>query len=168
MEQRKIAHALSDVDVLIVALGRLIAKTRDLKQAAVQQLLLGRTRLPGFAREWQTRRVGDLLTIRHGKSQREVGTSDGPYPILASGGKIGSAHRYLHARPCVLIGRKGTIDEPQYMDSPFWAVDTLFYSEIKDENCAKSILLSVLPHRLATVQRGIRCTKPQFKNHRKH
>ena len=51
-EQRAIAEALSDVDGLLGGLDRLIAKKRDLKQAAMQQLLTGQTRLPGFHGEW--------------------------------------------------------------------------------------------------------------------
>ena len=50
-EQRAIATALSDVDALLGGLERLIAKKRDLKQAAMQQLLTGQTRLPGFRGE---------------------------------------------------------------------------------------------------------------------
>jgi type I restriction enzyme S subunit len=49
-EQRGIAMALSDVDALLNGLDRLIAKKRDLKQGAMQQLLTGQTRLPGFKR----------------------------------------------------------------------------------------------------------------------
>lgn len=56
-EQRAIAAALSDVDALIGALAKLIAKKRDLKQAAMQQLLTGQTRLPGFSREWEVKRL---------------------------------------------------------------------------------------------------------------
>ena len=52
-EQRAIAAALSDVDALLGGLDRLIAKKRDLKQAAMQQLLTGQTRLPGFHGEWE-------------------------------------------------------------------------------------------------------------------
>jgi type I restriction enzyme S subunit len=51
-EQRAIAEALGDVDELIGGLERLIAKKRDLKQAAMQQLLTGQTRLPGFSEKW--------------------------------------------------------------------------------------------------------------------
>ena len=51
-EQRAIAAALSDVDALLAKLDQLIAKKRDLKQAAMQQLLTGQTRLPGFSGEW--------------------------------------------------------------------------------------------------------------------
>lgn len=62
-EQRVIAGALSDVDALLNGLKRLIAKNRDLKQAAMQQLLTGRTRLPGFTSEWRVRRLGDHATF---------------------------------------------------------------------------------------------------------
>jgi len=56
-EQRAIAAALSDVDALLGGLDRLIAKKRDLKQAAMQQLLTGQTRLPGFSGEWEVKQV---------------------------------------------------------------------------------------------------------------
>jgi type I restriction enzyme S subunit len=59
-EQRAIAEALSDVDALLAALDRLIAKQRDLKQAAMQQLLTGQTRLPGFAGKWETKTLFEL------------------------------------------------------------------------------------------------------------
>ena len=60
-EQRAIAEALSDVDELLGGLDRLIAKKRDLKQAAMQQLLTGQTRLPGFHGEWEVKRLGDVV-----------------------------------------------------------------------------------------------------------
>ncbi|MDO9612732.1 MAG: restriction endonuclease subunit S [Serpentinimonas sp.] len=60
-EQRAIATALSDVDALLAGLERLIAKKRDLKQAAMQQLLTGQTRLPGFQGEWAMKRLGDVV-----------------------------------------------------------------------------------------------------------
>lgn len=63
-EQRAIAEALGDVDALLGALDRLIAKKRDLKQAAMQQLLTGQTRLPGFEGEWAVAVLGDLLTMK--------------------------------------------------------------------------------------------------------
>jgi type I restriction enzyme, S subunit len=67
-EQRAIATALSDVDELLGELGRLIAKKRDLKQAAMQQLLTGKTRLPGFHGEWAVKRLGDVAQIVMGQS----------------------------------------------------------------------------------------------------
>jgi type I restriction enzyme, S subunit len=61
-EQRAIAAALSDVDALLGGLDRLIAKKRDLKQAAMQKLLTGQIRLPGFHGEWNVKRLGELLS----------------------------------------------------------------------------------------------------------
>ena len=63
IEQRAIAETLSDVDALLSGLDRLIAKKRDLKQAAMQQLLTGQTRLPGFHGEWEVKRLGDIADI---------------------------------------------------------------------------------------------------------
>lgn len=61
-EQRAIAGALADVDALLGALTQLIGKKRDLKQAAMQQLLTGQTRLPGFKGEWEVNRLGELFS----------------------------------------------------------------------------------------------------------
>jgi len=68
-EQRAIADALRDVDALLGGLERLIAKRRDLKQATMQQLLTGQTRLPGFQGQWEFKQLGELATIRDGTHQ---------------------------------------------------------------------------------------------------
>jgi type I restriction enzyme S subunit len=60
-EQRAIAKALGNADALLATLEKLIAKKRDLKQAAMQQLLTGQIRLPGFSEEWKPKKVGELL-----------------------------------------------------------------------------------------------------------
>ncbi|MBZ4194750.1 MAG: restriction endonuclease subunit S [Candidatus Contendobacter sp.] len=67
-EQRAIAAALSDVNALLAKLDQLIAKKRDLKQAAMQQLLTGKKRLPGFSGEWEIKRLGDLFKFSGGYS----------------------------------------------------------------------------------------------------
>ena len=59
-EQDAISQAIRDADALLDGLDRLIAKKRDLKQAAMQQLLTGETRLPGFEGEWEVKRLGSL------------------------------------------------------------------------------------------------------------
>jgi len=63
-EQRAIAAALDDMDALLGGLDQLIAKNRDLKQAAMQELLTGQTRLPGFHDEWDVKRFGELAVPR--------------------------------------------------------------------------------------------------------
>lgn len=90
-EQRAIAEALSDVDALLSGLDRLIAKKRDLKQAAMQQLLTGQTRLPGFHGEWEAQAVNDLerrglVRLSRGKviSKKDIESTPGEFPIYSS------------------------------------------------------------------------------------
>ncbi|NIA13657.1 MAG: hypothetical protein GWP08_06205 [Nitrospiraceae bacterium] len=65
-EQNAIAEALSDVDGLIGALDKLIAKKRAIKQAAMQQLLTDKTRLPGFSGKWDDSTLGEVAEIKNG------------------------------------------------------------------------------------------------------
>jgi len=67
-EQLAIVAALSDVDALITALDRLIAKKRNIKQAAMQELLTGKRRLPGFCNKWEANRIRDIATIATGST----------------------------------------------------------------------------------------------------
>ena len=66
-EQRVIAEALSDVDALIAALDKLIAKKRAIKTAAMQVLLTGKKRLPGFGGEWEVKQLGEVVSVRSQK-----------------------------------------------------------------------------------------------------
>ncbi|HRL77877.1 MAG TPA: restriction endonuclease subunit S [Candidatus Accumulibacter phosphatis] len=75
-EQRAIAAALSDVDALLGGLERLIAKKRDLKQAAMQQLLTGQTRLPGFSGEWEILQIREIASVRTGPFGSTLHESD--------------------------------------------------------------------------------------------
>ena len=62
-EQNAIAEVLSDVDGLLNALEALITKKQAIKQATMQQLLTGKTRLPGFSGAWETKRLGDIASF---------------------------------------------------------------------------------------------------------
>ena len=79
------------------------------------------------------------ISLKHGKTQKDIEDSSGRYPILGTGGIMSFTNIPIYSKQSVLIGRKGTIDKPQFYDTPFWTVDTLFYSEIKDEYSAKFI-----------------------------
>src|SRR5579872_3803332 len=63
-EQWAIADALRDADELISALDKIVAKKRDIKQAAMQQLLMGKRRLPGFSGDWDVRPFGAIASLR--------------------------------------------------------------------------------------------------------
>jgi len=76
--------------------------------------------------------LGELVTIKYGKNQKNVLSDSGEYPIYGTGGLMGYAIEPLYTKPSVLIGRKGTIDKVKYVDHPFWTVDTLFYTIVNE------------------------------------
>ena len=68
----------------------------------------------------------DVLTIVSGKNQKTVVSSGGKYPIYGSGGIMGYASNYLCEAGTTIVGRKGTINKPIFVNEPFWNVDTAF------------------------------------------
>jgi type I restriction enzyme, S subunit len=95
LEQRAIAGALGNVDALLGALEKLIAKKRDLKQAAMQQLLTGQTRLPIFTGEWVIKRLRDVGTFTKGKGiKKDEIVADGR-PCIRYG------EIYTHYNDCI-------------------------------------------------------------------
>ena len=68
----------------------------------------------------------DILEIKNGKNQKNVENSDGVYPIYGSGGIMGYADDYICPSDTVIIGRKGNINSPIYVEESFWNVDTAF------------------------------------------
>lgn len=115
-EQRAIATALSDVDALLDGLTQLIAKKRDLKHATMQQLLAGRTRLPGFSGEWETKQLGDLAQLSKAGvdpsatpealfTQFSLPAFDaGRTPSLETGASIGS-NKFVVPKNAVLLSK---------------------------------------------------------------
>ena len=76
-------------------------------------------------------KLNELLTLKYGKNQKNVESPTG-YPIYGTGGIIGYANRCLYNKESILFGRKGTISRVQFVDKPFWCVDTTFYSIINE------------------------------------
>ena len=72
------------------------------------------------------RKFADVLTIVNGKNQKKVENPKGEYPIYGSGGVMGHADAYLCEADTVVLGRKGNINNPIYVDRKFWNVDTAF------------------------------------------
>lgn len=110
-EQRAIATALSDVDGLLGGLDRLIAKKRDLKQAAMQQLLTGQTRLPGFHGEWEVTRLGEIAHIKTGSRNNEDKVEDGQYPFFVRSEVVERINSYSHDCEAILVPGEGRIGD---------------------------------------------------------
>ena len=75
-------------------------------------------------------KLKELIALKYGKRQVDVEDVNGNIPIYGTGGVFGKANKALYSEPSILIGRKGTIDKPFWVDQPFWCVDTMFYAVI--------------------------------------
>lgn len=75
---------------------------------------------------WSIVRLGDVCNIISGRNQKAVECANGPYPIYGSGGIMGHASDYLCEAGATIIGRKGSINNPIYVQTRFWNVDTAF------------------------------------------
>lgn len=138
-EQHAIADMLSDLDTLLDDLIRLTAKKRNLKLAAMQQLLTGRTRLPGFSGEWAVKLLGEIATIKDGTHQTPKYVPSGiPFYSVeqVTSGDFSNTkfiteeeHQFL-TRTCkiergdILMTRIGSIGDCKLID---WDVNASFY-----------------------------------------
>src|SRR5690606_18090409 len=135
-EQQRIATILSSVDDVIEKTRAQIDKLKDLKTGMMQELLtqgIGHTefkdspvgRVPA---SWNVKHIGDLLNLNYGKSPKEVIAENGSFPVWGTGGMTGLSNEYLWDGESIVIGRKGTIDEPRYVTNKFWVIDTAYYT----------------------------------------
>jgi restriction endonuclease S subunit len=76
--------------------------------------------------DWQKTNIGKVLTIGSGKDYKHL--KSGKIPVYGTGGFMTGVESFLYDGETVCIGRKGTIDKPQYLSGKIWTVDTLFYT----------------------------------------
>ena len=76
-------------------------------------------------------KLSELIVIKNGRDHKDL--PNGDYPVFGSGGIMRYVNSYLYDKPSVLLPRKGSLSNIQYSDTPFWTVDTLYYTEINEE-----------------------------------
>ncbi|MFA5702016.1 MAG: restriction endonuclease subunit S [Advenella sp.] len=89
--------------------------------------------IPGH---WVVTRLKFLVSIKNGQDYKNVESKVG-FPVIGSGGQFTFSSSYMFDKPSVLLGRKGTIDKPLYIDEPFWTVDTMYYTKMQKDIDAK-------------------------------
>ena len=150
-EQRAIATALSDVDALLAALDRLIAKQRDLKQAAMQQLLTGQTRLPGFTGKWEMKRLGEVVQIQKGQLITSSTLLPGDVPVIAGGKQPAYFHALAnrHGRTITISASGASAGYVALYNEPIFASDCSTISE------AEAYSLDFIYFKLLSMQHAI-------------
>lgn len=132
-EQKKIADCFVSIDKEIDATKRKLEQLKEHKKGLMQRLFpaKGKTtpelRFPEFQNdgEWVEVPFGSIINVNSGKDYKHLDV--GNIPVYGTGGYMLSVNDRLSDIDAVGIGRKGTIDKPQYLKAPFWTVDTLFF-----------------------------------------
>lgn len=139
-EQRKIASALNDVDVLLATLDQVIAKKRDLKQAAMQQLLLGDIKLAGFNEKWLELSLGEIVKPQKGQLITTKTLTPGDIPVIAGGMQPAyfhaSANRY--GKTITVSASGASAGYVAFHAAPIFASDCSTISE-SDQYCIEFI-----------------------------
>jgi type I restriction enzyme S subunit len=81
--------------------------------------------------EWKDYKLSDLMEIKYGKDHKHL--ADGSYPLFGSGGIMRYVEKSIYEEESILIPRKGTLSNLFYVNEPFWSVDTMFWSKIKQD-----------------------------------
>ena len=108
-EQRRIAAALGDMDKLIDNLSKRIEKKKSIKQGAMQELLTGKKRLPGFEGEWEMVRLGSMADIRTGKRNGDEQKPNGLYPFFVRSQVVYRIDSYSYDGEAIVVPGEGGI-----------------------------------------------------------
>lgn len=146
-KQKQIVSILRSLDDKIELNNKINENLEQQAQALYQNLFIDNA-----DSEWQQGHLSDLITVRYGKDHKKL--SDGVYPVFGSGGLMRKVERPLYDKESVLIPRKGTLNNVIYINEPFWTVDTMFYTEMKQPNVAKFVYHFVKSKDLASMNAG--------------
>lgn len=137
-EQEKIGKFFEKLDRIIDLNREKLEKLKNIKSAYLSEMfpkegeLYPKRRFAGFTKPWEEKKLGDVVDVNSGKDYKHL--SIGDIPVYGTGGYMLSVNKALSYDDAIGIGRKGTIDKPYILKSPFWTVDTLFYVTLKKNN----------------------------------
>ena len=130
-EQSKIGNLFKQLDNAIALHQRKLEQLQSMKDGFLQKMFPKdgekepEIRFPGFTDDWEQREFKEILLVNSGRDYKHLEAGD--IPVYGTGGYMLSVNDKLSDRDAIGLGRKGTIDKPQYLKAPFWTVDTLFY-----------------------------------------
>lgn len=101
---------------------------------------------------WPEGKLSDLIEVCYGKDHKKL--HDGDIPVYGSGGIMRHVDRALYEQESVLVPRKGTLNNVMYVDEPFWSVDTMFFTKMKQQNVAKFVFHFLKGKDLASMNAG--------------
>lgn len=122
IEQREIGRAITDIDLLINSLEKLIEKKKNIKQGVMQDLLTGKRRLQGFDKGWETKKLNSLCScITTGRKDVNEGNPNGKYPFFTCSRSITFSDQYSFDSEAILIAGNGDVGTLHYYKGKFEA-----------------------------------------------
>ena len=146
-EQKAVASILSSIDDKMDLLQR---QNTTLEKMA--DLLFRQWFVKEEKEDWRQGKLSDLVLIKYGRDHKKL--RKGKIPVYGSGGLLRFVDKAIYEKESVLIPRKGTLSNIIFQDQPFWAVDTMFYTEMKKANIAKFVYHVVKGLDLASMNVG--------------
>ena len=146
-KQIKIANILDAIDQKI-QLNKKINKNLERQAQAIYTEMFITNADP----TWSLGHLSDLITVKYGKDHKKL--SNGEFPVYGSGGIMRYVERPLYNKESVLVPRKGTLNNVLYVNEPFWSVDTMFYTEMRQSNIAKYVFHYLKGKDLASMNAG--------------
>lgn len=139
-EQEAIADAIDAAVDQVGALERLVAKKRDVKQGMMQELLTGRTRLPGFSDEWRDVKLGEIAKIQTGKRNSQDNVAGGAYPFFVRSATVERINTYSYDCEAILIPGEGGIGSIfHYVNGKFEVHQRVYKISEFSETCGKFV-----------------------------
>jgi type I restriction enzyme S subunit len=140
-EQEAIAEALSDADALIESLEQLLAKKRQVKQGAMQELLTGKKRLRGFSGKWAFKRLAAIAHIKTGSRNNQDKVEGGLYPFFVRSDFVERINSYCHDCEAILVPGEGRIGDIFHYNQGRFDVHQRVYAitQFLPDTCAKFV-----------------------------
>lgn len=129
-EQQKIVDAYNAIENRIKIKQKINEKLEATAQAIYRKMFI-----EDADENWKTEKLEELIEIKYGKDHKDL--PNGIVPVYGSGGIMRYVDKALYDKESVLIPRKGSLNNIIYIDTPFWSVDTMFYTIMKKKNIAK-------------------------------
>ena len=151
--QQKIAQILSSLDDKIELNNKINANLEQQAQALFKSWFVDFEPFGGeMPAGWKVGKLSELINVKYGKDHKKL--EDGNIPVYGSGGIMRFVESPLYEKESVLIPRKGTLNNVFYINEPFWSVDTMFYTEMKQPNIAKYVYFFVRSKDLQSMNAG--------------
>jgi type I restriction enzyme S subunit len=148
--QHRIASMLSSLDDAIELNQQTNKTLEEIVQTIYKEMCLQTTDI--LPKGWRVGKLSEVLEIKYGKDHKHL--EEGEIPVYGSGGIMRYANKALYENESILIPRKGTLSNLFYINKPFWSVDTMFYTKMKNRFCGKYLFYLLKSLNLASMNVG--------------